>query len=40
VLESGRRKCAEAALRRIASSPALSRDVGDIAQRALAETQG
>jgi aminopeptidase N len=37
-LEPGRRNRAEAALRRIAAAPALSRDVGDIAQRALAES--
>ena len=38
MLEPGRRAHAEAALRRIAAAPALSRDVGDIAQRALAES--
>jgi aminopeptidase N len=37
-LESGRRARAEAALRRVATAPNLSRDVNDIAQRALAET--
>ena len=37
-LEPGRRSQAEAALRRIAGQPNLSRDVGDIAQRALAES--
>jgi aminopeptidase N len=37
-LEAGRRTRAEAALRRIAAAPKLSRDVSDIAQRALAET--
>ena len=37
-LETGRRARAEAALRRIAAAPNLSRDVGDIAQRALADT--
>ena len=36
VLESGRRALAEASLRRIAGAPSLSRDVGDIVQRALA----
>ncbi|MBM3529000.1 MAG: aminopeptidase N [Alphaproteobacteria bacterium] len=36
-LEPGRRVRAEAALRRIAAAPGLSRDVGDIAGRALAE---
>ena len=38
MLEVGRRAKAEAALRRIAAAPKLSRDVGDIAKRALAET--
>jgi aminopeptidase N len=38
VLESGRRAHAEAALRRVAAQPALSRDVNDIATRALAES--
>jgi aminopeptidase N len=38
MLEAGRRAKAEAALRRIAAHPDLSRDVGDIAQRALAES--
>ncbi len=38
MLEAGRRGKAEAALRRIAAHPELSRDVGDIAQRALAES--
>jgi aminopeptidase N len=38
VLESGRRARAQAALKRIADSPKLSRDVGDIVQRALADT--
>ena len=37
-LEAGRRARAEAALRRIASSAKLSRDVGDIVERALAAT--
>jgi aminopeptidase N len=37
VLEDGRRARAEAALRRIAAQPSLSRDVGDIVSRALAE---
>jgi aminopeptidase N len=37
-LESGRRARAEAALRRVAAVPSLSRDVNDIAQRALAQT--
>jgi aminopeptidase N len=36
-LEAGRRSRAEAALRRIAAHPKLSRDVADIAQRALAD---
>jgi aminopeptidase N len=36
-LEPGRRVRAEAALRRVAGQPKLSRDVSDIAQRALAE---
>jgi len=38
VLEPGRRARAQAALRRIADAPKLSRDVGDIVQRALAES--
>jgi aminopeptidase N len=38
VLESGRRDRAQAALKRIAEAPKLSRDVGDIVQRALAES--
>jgi aminopeptidase N len=38
VLESGRRGLAQAALQRIAAAPKLSRDVGDIVQRALAES--
>src|SRR6476469_5413952 len=38
VLESGRRGLAQAALQRIAGAPRLSRDVGDIVQRALAES--
>ena len=38
VLESGRRGLAQAALQRIAGAPKLSRDVGDIVQRALAES--
>jgi aminopeptidase N len=38
VLEPGRRAHAQAALRRIAEAPKLSRDVGDIVQRALAES--
>jgi aminopeptidase N len=37
-LESGRRTHAQAALKRIADAPKLSRDVGDIVQRALADT--
>ena len=37
-LEPGRRGRAEAALRRVAAQPNLSRDTADIAQRALAET--
>jgi aminopeptidase N len=37
VLEAGRRGHAEAALRRIAAAPGLSRDVGDIVGRALAD---
>ena len=37
-LEPGRRVRAQAALRRIAGAPKLSRDVGDIVSRALAET--
>ncbi|HZO45243.1 MAG TPA: aminopeptidase N [Xanthobacteraceae bacterium] len=36
VLESGRRALAEAALRKVAAQPSLSRDVGDIVSRALA----
>jgi aminopeptidase N len=35
-LEPGRRQRAEAALRRVAAAPSLSRDVNDIVQRALA----
>jgi aminopeptidase N len=38
MLESGRRARAKAALQRIADAPKLSRDVHDIAQRALAES--
>ena len=38
VLESGRRARAKAALQRIADTPKLSRDVHDIAQRALADS--
>ena len=38
VLEPGRRALAQAALQRIAKAPQLSRDVGDIVQRALAES--
>jgi len=38
VLESGRRARARAALQRIAEAPKLSRDVHDIAHRALAES--
>ncbi|MGZ5826733.1 MAG: aminopeptidase N [Croceibacterium sp.] len=38
MLESGRRARAKAALQRIADTPKLSRDVHDIAQRALAES--
>ncbi len=37
VLETGRRAHAEAALRKVAAQPSLSRDVGDIVSRALAE---
>ena len=37
-LEAGRRALAEAALRRVAAVPTLSRDASDIAQRSLAET--
>ena len=37
VLESGRRAHAEAALRKVAAQPSLSRDVDDIVTRALAE---
>jgi aminopeptidase N len=37
-LESGRRARAQAALQRIANAPKLSRDVSDIAQRALAQS--
>jgi aminopeptidase N len=37
-LEPGRRARAEQALRRIAGTAKLSRDVGDIAERALAES--
>ncbi len=37
VLEPTRRALAQAALRRVAEAPSLSRDVGDIVQRALAE---
>jgi aminopeptidase N len=37
-LEAGRRDRAQAALQRIAAAPKLSRDVGDIAERALAAT--
>jgi aminopeptidase N len=37
VLEPKRRSLAEAALRRVADTPSLSRDLGDIVQRALAE---
>jgi aminopeptidase N len=37
-LESGRRARAQAALKRIAATAKLSRDVGDIVERALAET--
>jgi aminopeptidase N len=39
VLEPGRRGRAEAALKRVAAMPTLSRDVNDIAARALGETQ-
>jgi aminopeptidase N len=38
VLEAGRRSLAQAALKRIADKPGLSRDVTDIVQRALADT--
>jgi aminopeptidase N len=38
VLETGRRAHAEAALRKVAAQPSLSRDVGDIVSRALAES--
>jgi aminopeptidase N len=37
VLEPGRRALAETALQRVAAAPALSPDVGDIVQRALAK---
>jgi aminopeptidase N len=37
-LEAGRRARAQAALQRIAGAPKLSRDVGDIVQRALADS--
>ncbi|HEX9572304.1 MAG TPA: aminopeptidase N C-terminal domain-containing protein, partial [Burkholderiales bacterium] len=37
VLEAGRRALAQAALRRVAGEPSLSRDSSDIVQRALAE---
>jgi hypothetical protein len=37
-LEPGRRALAQAALQRIAERAKLSRDVGDIVQRALAES--
>ena len=37
VLEPRRRSLAQAALKRVADTPSLSRDVGDIVQRALAE---
>ncbi len=37
-LEAGRRARAQAALRRVASAPTLSRDVGDIVARTLAES--
>ncbi len=37
VLEPGRRALAQAALRKVAAQPSLSRDVNDIAARALAE---
>jgi aminopeptidase N len=36
VLETGRRACAEAALKRVAAVDTLSRDVKDIVQRSLA----
>jgi len=38
VLEPRRRSLARAALKRVAGTPSLSRDVGDIVQRALAES--
>ena len=38
VLEPTRRALAQAALRRVADTASLSRDVGDIVQRALAES--
>jgi aminopeptidase N len=38
VLEPKRRSLAQAALKRVADTPSLSRDVGDIVQRALAES--
>ena len=38
VIEPGRRSLAQAALRRVTEQPSLSRDVSDIATRALAET--
>jgi aminopeptidase N len=36
-LEEGRRRHAEATLRRVAAAPSLSRDVGDIVARTLAD---
>jgi aminopeptidase N len=36
-LEASRRERAEATLRRVAASPSLSRDVGDIVERTLAQ---
>jgi aminopeptidase N len=40
VLEPKRRSLAQAALKRVAGTPSLSRDVGDIVQRALADQTG
>jgi hypothetical protein len=39
VLESSRRSLAHAALERVVAAPSLSRDVRDIATRALADTK-
>jgi aminopeptidase N len=40
VLEPARRALAEAALRRVAATPSLSPDVGDIVRRSLQQYQG